>query len=387
MAEEANNEGRRCCSFFKTCKPYLAMVLVQFGYAGLSLISKISLNHGMSHYVLVVYRHAFATVSIAPFAIFLERRDKAKITFAISMKIFALALIGPVIDQNLYYAGLQFTSPTFASAMCNVMPAVTFLMAVLCRMEKVDLKKVIYQAKVVGTVVTVAGAMVMTLYKGPIVDLLWTKHVRAGNVVAAAPATDNNWIKGSIFLILSTFAWASFFILQTATLHVYSAQLSLTTLICFVGTLQGIGVTLVMESGKAGSWAIGLDMNLLAAAYAGIVNSSITYYLQGLVIEKKGPVFASAFSPLTMIIVAIMGSFVLAEDIYLGGTLGAVLIVGGLYSVLWGKQREMNEKEKEAMVLPLVLRCSTSQDTSETDQVEIKTTTLKTKAAPPASNN
>ncbi|KAG0487881.1 hypothetical protein HPP92_006692 [Vanilla planifolia] len=313
MADEANNEGGRCCSFFKTCKPYLAMVFVQFGYAGLSLISKISLNHGMSHYVLVVYRHAFATVSIAPFAIFLERRDKPKITFAICMKIFALALIGPVIDQNLYYAGLQFTSPTFASAMCNVMPAVTFLMAVLCRMEKVDLKKVIYQAKVVETVVTVAGAMVMTLYKWPIY-LLWTKHLRAGNVVAAAPAADKEWIKGSIFLILSTFAWASFFILQ------------------------------------------------------GIVNSSITYYLQGLVIEKKGPVFASAFSPLTMIIVAIMGSFVLAKDIYLGGTLGAVLIVGGLYSVLWGKQREMNEKEKEAMVLPLVvLRSFNAHDTSEPD--------------------
>jgi hypothetical protein len=27
----------------------------------------------MSHYVLVVYRHAFATVSIAPFALMLER--------------------------------------------------------------------------------------------------------------------------------------------------------------------------------------------------------------------------------------------------------------------------------------------------------------------------
>lgn len=51
----------------------------------------------------------------------------------------------------------------------------------------------------------------------------------------------------------------------------------------------------------------------------GIVTSSIAYYVQGLVIKSRGPVFASAFSPLMMIIVAIMGSFILAENIYLGG--------------------------------------------------------------------
>ena len=40
---------------------------------GLNIITKVSLNRGMSHYVLVVYRHAFATAAIAPFAIVLER--------------------------------------------------------------------------------------------------------------------------------------------------------------------------------------------------------------------------------------------------------------------------------------------------------------------------
>ena len=51
----------------------------------------------------------------------------------------------------------------------------------------------------------------------------------------------------------------------------------------------------------------------------GIVSSSIAYYVQGLVMQKRGPVFVTAFSPLMMIIVAIMGSFILAEKIFLGG--------------------------------------------------------------------
>lgn len=54
-------------------KPYVAMIALQFGYAGMNIITKVSLNRGMSHYVLVVYRHAFATGVIAPFAIFFER--------------------------------------------------------------------------------------------------------------------------------------------------------------------------------------------------------------------------------------------------------------------------------------------------------------------------
>jgi len=59
--------------FFEKAKPYIAMTSLQFGYAGMNVITKVSLNHGMSHYVLVVYRHAFATISIAPFALILER--------------------------------------------------------------------------------------------------------------------------------------------------------------------------------------------------------------------------------------------------------------------------------------------------------------------------
>ncbi|KAH7548438.1 hypothetical protein ACOSP7_032035 [Xanthoceras sorbifolium] len=343
-------EKLRCCSsFLENSKPYFAMISLQFGYAGMNIITKVSLNRGMSHYVLVVYRHAIATAVIAPFAIFLERKAQPKITFPVFMQIFVLALLGPVIDQNFYYAGLKFTSPTFSCAMSNMLPAMTFVMAVIFRMEKINMKKVRCQAKVVGTAVTVAGAMLMTLYKGPIVELFWTKNIHPRkSYITDTTGTgnpDKEWFLGSILLIIATLAWASLFVLQTKALETYKHhQLSLTTLVCFVGTLQAIAVTFAMEH-KASVWRIGWDMNLLAAAYAGIVTSSISYYVQGLVIKKRGPVFATAFSPLMMIVVAIMGSFILAEKIFLGGILGSVLIVIGLYSVLWGKHKEKEEDD------------------------------------------
>lgn len=184
--------------------------------------------------------------------------------------MFVLGLLGPVLDQNLYYAGLKFTSPTYACALSNMLPAMTFVMAVICRMEKIDMKKVRCQAKLIGTVVTVGGAMLMTLYKGQLIHFFWTHynmhHPNPGNY-APPSSGDKDWVKGSVLLIIATLAWASFFILQAVTSRAYPAQLSLTSLVCFMGTLQSTVVTLVMEH-KASAWSIGWDMNLLAAAYA-----------------------------------------------------------------------------------------------------------------------
>ncbi|THU50108.1 hypothetical protein C4D60_Mb06t16600 [Musa balbisiana] len=140
-----------CSKFFQVCKPYVAMILLQSGYADMNIITKVSLDDGMSHYVLVVYRHAFATLSIAPFALILAQTSdtdlgvRPRMTFAIFMQIFVLGLIflqdltpcltwfRPVIGQNFYYAGLKFTSPTFSCATSNMSPAMTFVLAVLCR--------------------------------------------------------------------------------------------------------------------------------------------------------------------------------------------------------------------------------------------------------------
>lgn len=130
------------------------------------------------------------------------------------------------------------------------------------------MKRLRCQAKLIGTIVTVAGAMLMTLYKGNIINFPWSSHsTNANNAPGANNNEDKDWLKGSILLILATLAWASFFIIQAVTQKRYQAPLSLTAIVCFLGTLQSIAVTFVMEH-KPAAWTIGWDMNLLAAAYA-----------------------------------------------------------------------------------------------------------------------
>ncbi|XP_057973789.1 WAT1-related protein At4g08300-like [Malania oleifera] len=318
-------------------KLFLGIISLQFGYAGMYIITMVSFKHGMSHFVLVVYRHAVATLAIAPFALVLERKIRPKMTMSVFLKILALGILEPVIDQNLYYLGMKYTSATFASASVNVLPAVTFIMAVIFRLERISIKKVHSQAKVIGTVVTVTGAMVMTLYKGPVLDFIRSQgRSRHGTATAS---TDQHWLTGTLMLLASACGWSGFFILQSFTLRQYPAELSLTTMICIAGMVQGGAVALVMERNTA-VWVIGWDSRLLAAVYSGVICSGMAYYVQGVVIKERGPVFVTAFSPLCMIITAALGSLVLAEQIHLGSVIGAVIIVTGLYSVVWGKSKD-----------------------------------------------
>ncbi|XP_022765209.1 WAT1-related protein At2g39510-like [Durio zibethinus] len=325
-------------SIFNQAKPFLAVIFLQFGYAGMCIISKFALNQGMSQHVLVVYRHAIATLVIAPFAIVLDRKVRPKMNLSIFVKILLLGLLEPTIDQNLYYTGMKYTTATFASAMCNVLPAFAFMMAWVFKLEKVNIRKLHSQAKVLGTIVTVGGAMLMTLINGPMLPLPWIKSNSQHEFSIAAAHQDP--IKGSLMITIGCICWASFVILQAITLKSYPAELSLTALICFVGTIGGSIVALAMEAGNATVWSIHLDVKLLAAAYGGVICSGITYYVQGVTMKTRGPVFVTAFNPLSMVIVAILSTFVLSEILYLGRVIGAIVIVIGLYLVLWGKSKD-----------------------------------------------
>ncbi|CAH8387265.1 unnamed protein product [Eruca vesicaria subsp. sativa] len=318
-------------------RPFISVVLLQVGLAGMDILSKAVLNKGMSNYVLVVYRHAVATVVMAPFALYFDKKMRPKMTLMIFFKITLLGLLEPVIDQNLYYLGMKYTTATFATAMYNVLPAITFVLAYIFGLERVKLRCIRSAGKVIGTLATVGGAMIMTLVKGPVLDLFWTKGASALNT----DGTDiHSAIKGAVLVTIGCFSYACFMILQALTLRTYPAELSLTAWICLMGTIEGTAVALVMEKGNPGAWVIGWDTELLTVVYSGIVCSAIAYYVGGMVMKTRGPVFVTAFSPLCMIIVAIMSTVIFAEQMYLGRVLGAGVICAGLYLVIWGKGKD-----------------------------------------------
>ncbi|KAG5392894.1 hypothetical protein IGI04_022857 [Brassica rapa subsp. trilocularis] len=86
-----------------------------------------------------------------------------------------------------------------------------------------------------------------------------------------------------------------------------------TTLICLMGTLEGTAV-LLLTVRDLSAWKIGFDSNLFAAAYSGVICSGVAYYVQGVVMRERGPVFVATFNPLCVVITAALGVVVLSES-------------------------------------------------------------------------
>lgn len=66
-------DAKKLGEVFRRSKPYLAVIFIQVGFAGMTIITKFALDQGMDQHVFVVYRHLVATLVIAPFALAFER--------------------------------------------------------------------------------------------------------------------------------------------------------------------------------------------------------------------------------------------------------------------------------------------------------------------------
>ncbi|OAY70886.1 WAT1-related protein, partial [Ananas comosus] len=182
-------------------KLIIAVLSLQLCLAGFHVVSRAALNMGISKIVFPVYRNMIALVLLAPFAYFLEKKDRPPLTFSLLVQFFLLALCGITANQGFYLLGLYYLSPTYASAIQNTVPAITFAMAAALRLEQVDIKRRHGLAKVVGTVVSIGGATVITLYKGLPVLLHTEPHSKLGALFVASSNPILNWTLGCVYIL------------------------------------------------------------------------------------------------------------------------------------------------------------------------------------------
>ncbi|XP_051150974.1 protein WALLS ARE THIN 1-like [Andrographis paniculata] len=343
---------------------HLAMLALQFGYAGFHVISRTALNMGISKIVFPVYRNILAFVLLAPFAFFLEKKERPSLTWNFLIQFFLLAVVGITANQGFYLLGLDNTSPTFASAIQNSVPAITFLMALILRLERVRLDRRDGISKVAGTLFCVVGASVITLYKGPtIYSPEPPLRIPAAAVVGKlGDAKGKNWTLGCIYLIGHCLSWSSWLVLQAPVLKKYPARLSVTSYQCFFGVLQFLLIAAFLERDSQ-AWLIHSGTELFSVFYAGIVASGIAFAVQIWCIDRGGPVFVAVYQPVQTLVVAITASVFLGEEFYLGGIIGAALIIAGLYLVLWGKNQEgkRTASEKALMIQSSADHCAAAQ--------------------------
>ncbi|OEL37096.1 WAT1-related protein [Dichanthelium oligosanthes] len=318
-------------------KLFMGVLALQFLLAGFHIVTRAALNMGISKIVFIVYRNIISLALLAPFAYFLEKKDRPPLTFSLLVEFFLLALCGITANQGFYLLGLYHLSPTYASAIQNTVPAITFAMAAVLRLEQVDLSRRHGVAKVVGTVVSIGGATVITLYKG--LPLFHHNLTIKSLVKLSSSSPILNWTLGCVFILGHCLSWSGWMVLQVPVLKRYPARLSVLSLTCIFGLLQFLVIAVFTEEDLS-RWKVHSGGELFTILYAGLVASGVAFALQIWCIDRGGPLFTAVFQPVQTVAVAVMAAVILGDQLYTGGIVGAVLIVIGLYFVLWGKSAE-----------------------------------------------
>ncbi|GAA0168653.1 hypothetical protein LIER_40609 [Lithospermum erythrorhizon] len=325
----------------KSTKLYLVLALLalQLCFTGFHIVSKFALDMGISMVVYPIYRNILALLILGPVAYLFEKNDRPPLTFRLLVEFVLLALLGVTALQGFYILGLYYGSPTLVAAIQNSVPAITFLMAVAMRLEKLNFVRTDGLAKISGTVVCVGGATIITLYRGPSLKLPFIQPL-ISNTEADETETVQNWTLGSLYILAQCVSWSAWMVFQAPVVKRYPAPLSLTSFTCFFGLIQLLVIAAFCER-ELDHWIISSYEEIFTIAYAGIVASGVIIALQIWCIHNGGPVYVAVFQPLQTVLVAIASYLIFGDQIYTGGILGAAFIIAGLYLVLWGKTKEL----------------------------------------------
>ncbi|WVZ13359.1 hypothetical protein V8G54_010925 [Vigna mungo] len=158
-------------------------------------------------------------------------------------------------------------------------------------MEKLAAKSRSSQAKVMGSIISISGAFVLTFYKGtPIVNAHKHLSLSLQDQINFLKSEDASWATGGILLMSDYILTSVWYILE--------------------------GLFGKLMSNVIYAWTLNL----------------------------KGAVFVTSFRPFQIVIAVAMGVLFLDDTLYIGSVVGAIIVSIGLYVVLWGKATEEIEE-------------------------------------------
>ncbi|KAG4390739.1 hypothetical protein GLYMA_05G035366v4 [Glycine max] len=176
-------------------------------------------------------------------------------------------------------------------------------------MEKLKIGSSISKIKVIGAVLSISGALVVTLYKGSFIITF--------RIQPSLLDETSNWVIGGLVFAIASVSFAAWNITQAVILKEYSSQSTIIAYYCLFGTIQSeiLSLFVVRDSNV---WKISPNDKLICIFYSAIAGSAVTFSVTAWCIKRKGPVFVSMFKPAGIAIAAFSSVVFLCETLHFG---------------------------------------------------------------------
>ncbi|KAG7559053.1 EamA domain [Arabidopsis thaliana x Arabidopsis arenosa] len=201
-----------------------AMLAVETSVVGISTLFKVATSNGLNIYPFLGYSYLLASLLLLPSLFFTNSsRSLPPLSVSILSKIGLLGFLGSMYVIT-GYIGIEYSSPTLASAINNITPALTFILAVIFRMEKVSFKERSSVAKVMGTILSLIGALVVIFYHGPRVFVASSPpYLNFRRHSPPLTSSNSDWLIGGALLTMQGIFVSVSFILQAHIMSEYPA--------------------------------------------------------------------------------------------------------------------------------------------------------------------
>ncbi|KAG2261769.1 hypothetical protein Bca52824_068848 [Brassica carinata] len=301
------------------------LVMVQFVYAGNSLLMSHLMSLGLGPFTIVIFSTFATFLILSPFAILFERKQwPNELSARLIGKLVLISFAGVTLFQSLFLEGIRLTSPAMATAMPNLAPGLIFFIAWTVRLEKMNMKCAYSKLKILGTFLMHSASIIQDEKDN-----------------ASIFVFDRDRVVGCIYLLGAVFVLSTNVVLQASTLAEFPAPISLSAITALIGVLITMVVQLLQnQNGKLLTRSLISIGNLVGFSLLGGMVSGACVSFNGWAMKKRGPVMVSMFSPFATVISVGFSVLTLGESICLGSVGGMALMFIGLYLVLWAKGKE-----------------------------------------------
>nr|GMD43616.1 WAT1-related protein At5g40240-like [Ipomoea batatas] len=258
-------------------------------------------------------------------------RDALALTLSMLRRCFILGVLGTCMVV-LGTQGINYSSATLSAGISNLMPGFTFVLAMIFRMEKFEVKRRTWQAKSVGTIVSIIGASQYSLLS----------------------QDSSRWVVGGAMIVASYVAASGWYILKTAILKDYQELITIVFFSTLFSSIQCAIVTLLLER-KLDAWKLQPGIGMAAIVASAVLEPVCVNNITAFCLVMKGPLYVAMFKPLGVVIAAILNLIFLAEALHLGSIVGSIIISVGFYVVMWGMLREATD----------IILCETTEAASD----------------------